>query len=223
MKHLRNMEVILSFLLLVSGHVLLQAQNESFPTSTFSLYAGPSCYVGRFLGITDCIDTYRNDLRKGVAWEADYWYMGGRSSEKAVKVGPGIIYQGSLYRAMHETGADKISMHYLALQMGVFFFRKHFIWQIAVGPGYQSYADKSTTYGKLRRVSMNKLAFNISGGGEYSFSRHWGASARLNWILSSSDAYSVDYHGEHWQVQHPQSGNGFFGQLSLLFGMNYHF
>ena len=210
-------------LLLLSSVISLQAQEKSFPSSIFSLYAGPSWYTGKHLGITRQTDNYRDDLRKGVAWEADYWYTGSRSSEQAVKVGPGVIYQGSLYKATHEEGADKINMHYVAVQIGVFFFHKHGVWQVSAGPGYQIYADKSTVYGKPRDVSMNKLAFNLSGGGEYFLSRHWGISARLNWILSSSEAYSVDYHGEHWQVNDPQTGKGYFGQLSLLFGVNYHF
>ena len=220
MKHLRYVWLVLALLL---GRMPSTAQEETFPTSTFSLYAGPSWYVGKLLGITRQADTYRNDLRKGIAWEADYWYTGSRSSEKAVKVGPGIIYQGGLYKAVHEEGADKIGMHYLALQVGVFFFHKPGLWQVAAGPGYQIYKDKSVVYGKPRDVSMNKLAFNLSGGGEYFLSRHWGISARLNWILSSSNAYSVGYHGKRWQVDDPQTGGGYFGQLSLLFGVDYHF
>ena len=222
MKHLRYIWLLFMFLLPWNG-TPLSAQDKIFPTSTFSLHAGTSWYTGNLFGITHRADTYRDDLRKGVAWEADYWYTGSRSSEKAVKVGPGFIYQGSLYKATHEDGADKINMHYLSVQVGVFFFHKHGMWQMSAGPGYQIYTDKSTVYGKPRDVFMNKLAFNLSGGGEYFLSRHWGLSARINWILSSSSAYSVDYHGEHWQVKRPQTGEGYFGQLSLLFGVNYHF
>ncbi len=222
MKHLHCTWLALT-LLLLSGVASLSAQEKTFPTSTFSLYVGSSWYTGKMLGITQQADAYKNDLRKGVAWEAEYWYTGKRTSEKAVKVGPGLLYQGSLYKATHEEGSDKIGMHYLALQLGVFFFHKHGMWQVSAGPGYQFYADKSTVYGKPRDVSMNKLAFNLSGGGEYFLSRHWGLSARLNWILSSSEAYSVDYHSEHWQVNDPETGKGYFGQLSLLFGVNYHF
>ena len=222
MKYLRYTCLTLT-LLLLSGVMSLQAQEKSFPTSTFSLHAGPSWYTGKLLGITRQADAYRDDLRKGVAWEAEYWYTGSRSTEKAVKVGPGVIYQGSLYKTTHEEGSDKIGMHYVAAQVGVFFFHKRGMWQVSAGPGYQIYKDKSTVYGKPRNVSMNKLAFNLSGGGEYFLSRHWGLSARLNWILSSSEAYSVDYHGELWQVDNPQTGGGYFGQLSLLFGVNYHF
>lgn len=210
-------------LVLLLGAMSLQAQGKPFPSSTFSLHAGPSWYVGQLVGITRRADAYRDDLRKGVAWEADYWYTDPRSTERAVKVGPGVIYQGSLYKAAHEEGSDQINMHYVAAQIGVFFFYKRGLWQVSAGPGYQVYKDKSTVYGKPRDVSMNKLAFNLSGGGEYFLSRHWGLSARLNWVLSSSEAYSVDYHGEHWQVNDPQTGGGYFGQLSLLFGVNYHF
>ena len=211
-------------LTLLSGFCLsLQAQDTPDTRSIFSLHAGPSWQVGELMGITLRDAGYRQDLRQGVTWEADYWYTGQRPAGKGVKAGPGFIYQGSLYKAAHAEGSDKIAMHYLAPQMGVFFFQRHCLFQLSAGVGYQLYANRSTVYGKPRDVSMNKLAFNLSGGGEYFLSRHWGLSARLNWILSSSEAYSVDYHGEHWQVNDPQTGGGYFGQLSLLFGVNYHF
>lgn len=54
-------------------------------------------------------------------------------------------------------------------------------------------------------------------------SSHWGASARVNWLASSSESYSVKYHNVEWDVESPRAGSGYFGQLSLLFGLNYHF
>lgn len=78
---------------------------------------------------------------------------------------------------------------------------------------------------KPRNVSMNKLAYNLSAGSEYLFSQHIGISAKVNWIVTSSDSYSVKYHGQKWQVESPElnGGGGCFSQLSLLFGMNFHF
>ena len=70
---------------------------------------------------------------------------------------------------------------------------------------------------------MNKLACNLSAAGEYFLNNRWGVSAKVNWLISSSEAYSVEYHGEHWQVDHPHEGEGYFGRLSLLVGLNYHF
>jgi len=80
-------------------------------------------------------------------------------------------------------------------------------------------------YGKPRDVSMNKLAYNLSAGGEYRLSPLVGISAKLNWIVTSSESYSVRYHGQKWQVESPElsGGGGCFSQLSLLFGMNLHF
>ena len=49
MKHLRYVWLVLALLL---GRMPSTAQEETFPTSTFSLYAGPSWYVGKLLGIT---------------------------------------------------------------------------------------------------------------------------------------------------------------------------
>ena len=108
MKLLHYIGLPVALLLLAGGASSLQAQEKTFPTSAFSLHAGPSWYVGRLMGITRRADAYRDDLRKGVAWEADYWYTGPRSTERAVKVGPGVIYQGSLYKAAHEEGSDQI-------------------------------------------------------------------------------------------------------------------
>lgn len=212
---------LLGTLLFVSAS--LQAQNESSKKSILSVNAGPSWYVGRFMGITDHADSYRSDLRKGIAWQASYWYAGKGYGHEGVTAGPGLIYQGSIYRETQENGSDKIGTHYLAPQLGVFFFRNRYMAQLAAGFGYQFYSDKSTVYGKPRDVSMNKLACNLSLSGEYFLTEQWGISARFNWLLSSSERYSVEYNGQHWNVEHPQTGEGYFGQLSLLFGLNYHF
>lgn len=201
----------------------LQAQDTPSTRSIFSLHAGPSWQAGELMGITLRDDSYRENLRRGVTWQADYWYTGQRPAKKGVKVGPGFIYQGSLFKAAHADGSDKIGMHYLAPQLGVFFFGQHCLFQLSAGVGYQLYANHSTVFDKPRKVTMNKLACNLSGGGEYLLTPQWGISARLNWIISSSESYKVTYHGEHWKVEHPDTGEGYFGRLSLLLGVNYHF
>ena len=211
-------------LTLLTGFCLsLQAQDTPDTRSIFSLHAGPSWQVGELMGIILRDANYRQDLRQGVTWEADYWYTGQRPAGKGVKVGPGFIYQGSLYKAAHTEGSDKIAMHYLAPQIGVFFFQRHCLFQLSAGVGYQLYANHSTVYGKPREVSMNKLACNLSAGGEYLLTPRWGISARLDWVVSSSESYRVEYHQKYYNVKHPQSGEGYFGRLSLLFGVNYHF
>lgn len=201
----------------------LRAQNEPSGKSVFTLYAGPSWYSGQFMGLTNDASNYCDDLRKGIAWGLGYWYQGKSPSEEGLKIGPGFIYQGSSYRKTHENGADKIWMHYLAPQLGIFYLQKHYQLQFSTGVGYQFYSDKSTVYDKPRNVSMNKMACNFSLGGEYYLGRQWGVSARLNWLVSGTERYSVRYNGKTWNVEHPQSGEGYFGQLSLLFGLNYHF
>ena len=77
--------------------------------------------------------------------------------------------------------------------------------------------------GRDRRVSMNKLAANLSAGGEYAFAHHWAVALRLHWLLSASDCYNVAYHDEHWNVEHPATGEGYFGQLSLQAGLAWRF
>lgn len=218
-----NRRLYTLLLALLAGFGLsLQAQDTPNPHSIFSLHAGPSWQVGELMGITLRDAGYRQDLRPGVAWEADYWYTGQRPAGKGVKAGPGFIYQGSLYKAAHADGTDKIGMHYVAPQLGVFFFQQKCLFQLSAGVGYLRYANHSTVYGKPRNVNMNKLACNLSGGGEYLLTPRWGVSARLDWMISSSESYRVEYHQEHYNVKHPQSGEGYFGRLLLLFGLNYH-
>lgn len=201
----------------------IYAQNDTSRKSILSVHVGPSWYVGQLMGITDNTNSYSNDLRKGIAWEVSYWFPRKGPFEKGIKVGPGFIYQGSLYKKAQENSSDKIAMHYLAPQLGLFFFQNRYQIQLSTGIGYQFYSNKSQVYGKPRDVSMDKLAGNISLIGEYFLAKQWGLSAKLNWLISDSERYKVSYHGNSWEVEHPQTGEGYFGQLSLIFGLNYHF
>lgn len=219
-----NLRTCTLLLALLTGFCLaLQAQDHPNTRSIFSLHAGPSWQVGELMGITLRDAGYRRDLRPGVAWEASYWYTGDRPAGKGVKAGPGFLYEGSLHKAAHTDGSDKIAMHYMAPQLGVFFFQRKCLFRLSAGVGYLRYADHSTVYGKPRKVNMNKLACNLSAGGEYLLTDRWGVSAELNWLISSSQSYRVEYHRQHYKVEHPLSGEGYFGRLSLLFGLNYHF
>ncbi|WP_291528833.1 hypothetical protein [Bacteroides sp. UBA939] len=198
----------------------LHAQSGSNKNSTFFVHVGPSWYTGNLMGITDRSDAYCDDLRKGITWDAGFLrQVAGRE----LKFGVGFIYQGSMYKNTHDTGADKIYMNYLAPQMSLSVMREHFQLQLSGGVGYQFYRDKSTVYDKPRDVSMNKFAANLALSGEYYLAEDWGISARLNWLTSESERYSVKYHGTKWNVEDPKTGTGHFGQLSLSFGINYHF
>lgn len=199
------------------------AQNISIGDSRISVHAGPARYIGKLIGITDSSSSYGDGLRNGVAWSADYFFTGiGHSS---CRFAPGLMYQGSQYKNAHEEGSDRIQMHYIAPQLSFYYVRPDYTVSLGTGVGYQYYKDHSTVFEKPREVSMSKLAFNLSAGGEYLFASHIGVSARLNWIISSSESYSVRYHGRDWQVEAPRlsDGGGFFSQLALLFGLNFHF
>lgn len=221
------MKTYLRTLLCIAGAVLisssLYAQSENSKKSMLSVHVGPTWQVGSQMGLTNLEDAYSKDLRKGIAWDASYWYVGKGPRDYGVRLAPGFLYQGSIYKGSHDTGADKIHMHYLAPQFGVFFIREHFQIQAATGIGYQLYKNKSTVYDKPREVEMNRLAGNFSLSGEYFLSRQIGVSAQLNWLISSSDSYLTKYHDQTWEVVRPKSGYGYFGQLSILFGLNYHF
>lgn len=201
----------------------LHAQNENSKKSMLSIHVGPSWHVGSLMGITNFEDAYKKDLRKGIAWDVSYWYVGKSLRHVGVRIAPGFFYQGSTYKKTHDTGADKIQMHYLAPQFGIFFIRNHYQIQAATGIGYQFYKNKSTVYGKPREVEMNRLACNFSLSGEYFLSKQWGVSTQLNWLISHAESYQTKYHDQTWKVIQPKSGYGYFGQLSLLFGLNYHF
>lgn len=199
------------------------AQGKPSGSSSLSAHIGPAWYTGRLMGVTGSSGDYCNNLRKGVGWDLNYWYMGQTSSEEKAVIRAGFLYQGSLFQEKQANGSDKIHLNYLAPQVGVFFLRPGYQIQLSAGAGYQFYTDKSVVYDKPRKVSMDKLACNFALAAEYFLTKQWGVSARCNWVLSHSERYSVDYHGEHWKVEHPDTGEGFFGQLSLTFGLNYHF
>lgn len=218
------MQITMKYVFCIVAGLLLTAslysQSVNNRNSTLSVHVGPSWYLGTQMGITDRTDSYRDDLRKGIAWDASYFQQ---VAGQALKFGVGLLYQGSSYKNTHEDGGDKIMMHYLAPQISLSLMHEHYQIQFSGGVGYQFYRDKSTVYGNPRDVSMNKLAGNLALSGEYYLSRHWGVSGKLNWLASSSERYSVEYHAQKWNVENPKTGSGYFGQLSLTFGLNYHF
>ena len=196
--------VLLLGLLIQAVSVL--AQETSVGKSIFSVHAGPSWYLGKMIGITNNSDAYRNDLRNGIAWDADYYFLGDKYIFGSFKLAPGLVYQGGRYKNTHDESSDKILMHYIAPQLALFMVKQKYNLSLSTGVGYQHYKDKSF-------------------GGEYRLSPLVGISAKLNWIVTSSESYSVRYHGQKWQVESPElsGGGGCFSQLSLLFGMNLHF
>ena len=82
-----------------------------------------------------------------------------------LKFGLGFLYPGSAYKNTHDTGADKIYMHYMAPQVALTMVQKHYQLQFSGGIGYQLYRDKSTVYDKPRKVTMSKFAGNLSLSG----------------------------------------------------------
>lgn len=214
------------FLLGLFMHTLsLFGQEASIGKSMFSIHAGPSWYLGKMVGIANHSEAYRSDLREGVAWDVNYYYVGDKYIFNSFKLSPGLVYQGGQYKNTHDEGSDNILMHYIAPQIALFYVKQKYNLSLSTGLGCQLYKDKSFVYDKPRMVSMNKLAYNLSAGGEYLFSPHVGISVRLNWIVTSSESYSVNYHGHKWQIESPEldGGGGCFSQLSLLLGMNLHF
>lgn len=204
-------------LLLPAQETVKKRANESI----VSLQVGPVWHLGSLMGLTSPADSYRNDMRSGVAWNAAWSYDIRRDGDAFGGI-VGLLYQGSRYTAAHEEGSDKVGMNYLAPQVGLSFRKSRFQLNSSLGLGYQFYKDKSEVFGKPRKVSINRVAFNLAFDAEYRLSPHWGLAARLNWILSHAENYRVDYHGETWWVHQPD-GYGTFHQLGLLLGVNLHF
>lgn len=201
----------------------LSAQDKPSATSFLSARIGPALYTGHLMGITHRSGNYCNRLRRGVSWNLNYWYTGKTSRKENVILRPGFLYQGSRFQATRQNSSDNIHLNYLAPQLGIFFLQNKYRLLLSAGAGYQFYTDKSTVYEKPRTVSMDRLACNLALDGECLLSSRWGLSARCGWLFSHSENYSVNYHGTDWKVEHPDSGEGYFGQLSLTFGLNYHF
>ena len=110
--------VLLLGLLIQAVSVL--AQETSVGKSIFSVHAGPSWYLGKMIGITNNSDAYRNDLRNGIAWDANYYFLGDKYIFGSFKLAPGLIYQGGRYKNTHDESSDKILMHYIAPQLALF-------------------------------------------------------------------------------------------------------
>lgn len=115
------MRYLLSFFVGVLLSASLYAQSAGDKRSSFSVHAGPSWYLGRFVGITDRADTYRSDLRKGVAWDVNYL---GQITGRELKFGWDSCIREVRIRTTHDTGADKIYMHYMAPQVALHYGAK---------------------------------------------------------------------------------------------------
>lgn len=204
-------------LLLPAQEAVKKRANES----VVSLQVGPVWHLGSLMGLTSPADSYRSDMRSGVAWNAVWSYDIRREGDACGAI-VGLLYQGSRYTASHEEGSDKVGMNYLAPQVGLSYRKSRFQLNSSIGVGYQFYKDRSEVFGKPRKVFINRVAFNLAFDAEYRLSRHWGVAARVNWILSHAEHYRVDYHDETWWVYRPD-GDGTFHQLGLLFGVNLHF
>lgn len=197
----------------------LYAQSGSKERSILSLQAGPTLYTGKLIGVAG----NSSSLRNGVGWSGSYTYLVG--NKPTIKVGFGVLYQGNRYTGDTANSTDKIQTHYFAPQFSLYWLKQSFSLYFATGTGYQLYKDNSTVYDKPRKVSMNKWAANFGIGGEYRPFKHWGISAKINYILAYSGEYSVRYHDKEWMVQphYPSHGSDDISQLSFSAGINYHF
>lgn len=143
--------VLLLGLLIQAVSVL--AQETSVGKSIFSVHAGPSWYLGKMIGITNNSDAYRNDLRKGIAWDANYYFLGDKYIFGSFKLAPGLIYQGGRYKNTHDESSDKILMHYFAPSACLVYGEAEIQSVFIDWGGYQHYKDKSFVYGSRGGVN----------------------------------------------------------------------
>ena len=113
--------------------VSVLAQETSVGKSIFSVHAGPSWYFGKMIGITNNSDAYRNDLRNGIAWDANYYFLGDKYIFGSFKLAPGLVYQGGRYKNTHDESSDKILMHYIAPQLALFMVKQKYNLSLSTG------------------------------------------------------------------------------------------
>lgn len=203
---------------------LLQAQtNHRSESNMLSVHIGPSWYMDNPVGLTDYGSQYLNSLEKGgVNWNMEYTYL---FMHTLFTPGIGILYQGSRHSAQLPESSDKLLSHYIAPQVSLYYRPGRFNINFVMGMGALIYKNKSTVYDKPRQVKLSKLAINFGLGGEYLITKHWGASARLDFMGAFPKAYTVKYHGKEWEVypHYPLPVSDVLSLLTFSAGINYHF
>ena len=91
---------------------VLYAQFGTSERSILSLQTGPTFYTGKLIGVAG----HSSSLRNGIGWSGSYTYLIG--NKPAIRVGFGVLYQGSRYTNDMPNSSDKIQTHYFAPQFG---------------------------------------------------------------------------------------------------------
>ena len=212
--------IIIAFIFYSSPSLYAQTNRDN--SHILSVHAGPSWYLDNPIGLTDYDSQYLDGLKKGVSWNAEYTYL---FLHTIFTPGIGILYQGSRHSNSLPNSSDKLISHYIAPQFSLYYRPQKFNINFVMGLGGIFYKDKSTVYGKPRDAKLSRCAFNFGLGGEYLFAKHWGASARLDFIGAFTKTYTVKYHDKEWEIvpNFPFSFGDSLTLLSLSAGINYHF
>ena len=102
---------LLTAMLLYSS--VLYAQFGTSERSILSLQTGPTFYTGKLIGVAG----HSSSLRNGIGWSGSYTYLIG--NKPAIRVGFGVLYQGSRYTNDMPNSSDKIQTHYFAPQFSL--------------------------------------------------------------------------------------------------------
>lgn len=73
---------------------VLYAQFGTSERSILSLQTGPTFYTGKLIGVA----VHSSSLRNGIGWSGSYTYLIG--NKPAIRVGFGVLYQGSRYTSV---------------------------------------------------------------------------------------------------------------------------
>ena len=109
---------LLTAMLLYSS--VLYAQFGTSERSILSLQTGPTFYTGKLIGVAG----HSSSLRNGIGWSGSYTYLIG--NKPAIRVGFGVLYQGSRYTNDMPNSSDKIQTHYFAPQFSLHWLKQQF-------------------------------------------------------------------------------------------------
>ncbi len=196
----------------------IHAEKPSLKRHEISARMGYAHTVGRIHGLTNASKSYKNDMRSGISWDADYYFY--PIEELCI----GAFYSGFTSEESHTGGSDHIYTHYFAPQMGLNCLNNA-LWRIRMnlGMGYIRYLNNSIVYEKDRKVTGGRLAGNIGLKGEYLFTPHWGLSLSMICIYSNLKEVDIDYHNETVKVKYRIGNRSSVSRLDISAGIHFHF
>ncbi len=189
-------------------------QEKKSTEHVFSLQAGYGNLLKGSRFLTQSADSYRQQLRDGIAWNASYYYR------PASILSFGFQYSGHSSSASHTEGADHLYTHYLAPQLAWNFLRGD-RWNASLhgGYGFFLFRNHSKVFGKDRKVHQNNVGCNVGLKMEYKLNAHWGIGGDCSLVAADQSGADIKYHGQTIDVHQ----NNYLRPFSVTGGIYYHF